>query len=98
MFTKNSKIDPAMREIQETLYRLTQQVDLLLLQDWENPEMKRWVHHAHFKREHENAHFKREREKCRVDAAKRYAELQKEMQHLLENYPDIRAKKYETSS
>jgi len=84
MFTKNSKVDPAMREIKESIHRLTQQVDLLLMQDWENVEMKRWVNHAH---------FKREREKCRVDAAKRYAELQEEMQHLLEDYPDIRAKK-----
>lgn len=84
MPAKNSEIDPFIREMKENIDRLTRKVDLLLLQDWESPEMERFI---------STARLKKIREKNEQDAQAKYIDLQEQMQRLIENFPNIKAKK-----
>lgn len=84
MPAQNSEIDPFIREMKENIDRLTRKVDLLLLQDWENPEMERFI---------STARFKKIREQNEQEAQAKYIDLQEQMQRLIENFPNIKAKK-----
>lgn len=84
MPAQNSEIDPYIREMKENIDRLTRKVDLLLLQDWENPEMERFI---------STARLKKIREKNEQDAQAKYIDLQEQMQRLIEDFPNIKAKK-----
>jgi len=89
MSAQNSKIDPYIREMRENIDWLTRKVDLLLLQDWQNPEMERFI---------SATRLKKTREQNEQEAQAKYIDLQDQMQRLIEDFPNLKVKKHESSS
>jgi hypothetical protein len=89
MSAQNSKIDPYIREMRENIDWLTRKVDLLLLQDWQNPEMERFI---------SATRLKKTREQNEQEAQAKYIDLQDQMQRLIEDFPNLKVEKHERSS